>query len=183
MSRIGNQLIAVPDGVKVEIGKTDLKVSGKNGDLSFPIPHGIEAEYDDGARVIRITRGADHKQARAMHGTTRSRVAGMVQGVSAGFLKELKINGVGYQARLQGKQVVLQIGFCHPVEMDIPEGLQVEVPSNTQIKIQGADKQKVGQFAAEIRRIRPPEPYNGKGIMYADERIRRKQGKTFAGGD
>ena len=183
MSRIGMQPIAVPAGVKVDIGKTELKVSGKNGDLAFSIPHGIDAELDDGGKLLRISRTSDSKQVRAMHGTTRSRVAGMVHGVSTGFTKELQIVGVGYQARLQGKQVVLQIGFCHPVEMDIPEGLTVEVPANTVIKVNGADKQKVGQFAAEIRRVRPPEPYNGKGIKYRDEHIRRKQGKTFAGGD
>ena len=183
MSRIGKQPIAIPDGVKIEVGKTDVKVTGKNGNLIFPLPHGIAAEYDDGARQLKISRASDSKQSRAMHGTTRSRVAGMVHGVSAGFVKELQIVGVGYQARLQGEQLVLQIGFCHAVEMDIPEGLTLEVPSNTAIKVGGADKQKVGQFAAEIRRVRPPEPYNGKGIKYRDEHIRRKQGKTFAGGD
>lgn len=183
MSRIGVLPIPVPEGVKVEIGGGEIRFSGPLATLTHPIPQGIEAVYDDGKRVLSVNRKSETKQVRALHGTARSRFASLVKGVKEGFEKSLEIGGVGYQARLEGKSLVLLVGYSHPVKLPIPEGLKVEVPSTTTMKVTGADKQKVGQFAAEIRSVRPPEPYKGKGIRYAGEHIRRKQGKTFAGGE
>lgn len=183
MSRIGVQPIPVPEGVKVEIAPEEIRVTGPLATLTHRIPPGIQAVLDDAGRTLVIRRTGETKQLRALHGMARSRFASLVLGVSKGFRKGLEIGGVGYQARLEGKSLVLQIGFSHPVEMPIPEGLKVEIASPTSVRISGADKQKVGQFAAEVRAIRPPEPYKGKGIRYTGEHVRRKQGKTFAGGE
>jgi large subunit ribosomal protein L6 len=183
MSRIGRQPIPVPEGVKLEIRPDGVTITGPLATITYPIPEGVVAEHDEKARLLSVRRTAETKQIRALHGTSRSRLAGILEGVSKGFEKRLEIGGVGYQARLQGEKLELQVGFSHPVEVDVPEGLKVEVPAANAIKVSGPDKQKVGQFAAEIRSVRPPEPYNAKGIRYAGEHIRRKQGKTFAGGE
>lgn len=183
MSRIGVLPIPVPEGVDVEISKSEIRVKGPLATLSHAIPPGIEASYDEGTRILSVSRNSETKKVRALHGTARSRFASLVHGVKVGFEKGLEIGGVGYQARLEGKNLVLQVGFSHLVNLPIPEGLKVLVPTTTTMKITGADKQKVGQFAAEIRAVRPPEPYKGKGIRYVGEHIRRKQGKTFAGGE
>jgi large subunit ribosomal protein L6 len=183
MSRVGKQPIPIPEGVKVEIRPDQVTIRGPLATISYPMPRGVAVEQDEGGKRLTVSRTSETKQVRALHGTCRSRLAGIVEGVSKGFKKRLEIGGVGYQARLQGEKLVLQVGFSHPVEMDVPEGLKVEVPAQNVIRVVGSDKQKVGQFAAEIRSVRPPEPYNAKGIRYAGEHIRRKQGKTFAGGE
>ena len=167
----------------MELGPTEIRVKGPIATLSHPIPREVKVEYDEGKRTLILRRVHETKRARALHGTARSKIASIVKGVKEGFEKKLEIGGVGYQARLEGGALVLQVGFSHPVRMPIPEGLKVEVPSPTVIQVKGADKQKIGQFAAEVRAVRPPEPYKGKGIRYAGEHIRRKQGKTFAGGE
>lgn len=183
MSRIGVLPITIPEGVELEIRPKEVRVTGPLATLSHPIPDGIEARYDEGSRTLSVRRTVETKHARALHGMARSRLASLVKGVKDGFEKALEIGGVGYQARLEGKTLVLQVGFSHPVALEVPEGLEVKVPSPTTMRVTGADKQKVGQFAAEIRAVRPPEPYKGKGIRYVGEHIRRKQGKTFAGGE
>ncbi len=182
MSRIGNRPIAVPTNVEVKVSGNGVQVKGPNGDLSQPVPDGIEVVLEEGGRELKIKRATDEKRHRALHGLTRALVANMVHGVSTGYAKKLKIIGVGYTAKLQGKELHMQIGFCHPVIMPVPQGLELEVPAATEIIVKGADRQLVGQFAAEIRQVRPPEPYKGKGIRYEDEVVRRKAGKAFVGG-
>lgn len=182
MSRIGRQLIPVSAKVEVKLDGKGIRVKGPLGELTHTVPDGIELDYDESARNIEVKRASDLKQHRALHGLTRALVSNMVTGVDSGYVKRLKIVGVGYSVKLQGKDLVMQIGFCHPVVMPIPQGLELETPAATEINVKGADKQLVGQFAAEIRRVRPPEPYNGKGIRYVDEVVRRKAGKAFVGG-
>ena len=177
MSRIGNKAIALPAGVTVTVKEgNDVTVKGAKGELSANFDSNLSIEVS--ATEVLVKRPNDSKEAKTIHGTTRALLHNMIVGVSEGFKKSLEINGVGYRAQLQGNKLVVSAGYSHTVEMAIPAGLKVELPKNTQIIISGADKQVVGQFAAEIREIRKPEPYKGKGIKYDYEHIRRKEGKT-----
>ncbi len=179
MSRIGRAPIAVPTGVNVKREETRILVEGPKGKLSIVIPPILSVAIDaQQVKVACVDQAANH---RALHGLYRALLANMVQGVANGFSKELEIVGVGYRAQLQGKQLSLSVGFSHPVVVPIPEGLTVEMPKPTQVTVKGADKQLVGQFAANLRRIAPPEPYKGKGIKYVGEVIRRKAGKAATG--
>jgi large subunit ribosomal protein L6 len=178
MSRIGKQPIGIPDGVTIEIAKGEVQVKGPKGTLRCVVPAGIGAKLEDGRLIFE--RPDDSKESRARHGLARALANNMVVGVSSGFSKRLEIEGVGYRADVKGKVLNLLLGFSHPVVMDIPEGLKVAVEGNTKLSIEGADKQMVGQFAADVRSLRPPEPYKGKGIRYDNEHIRRKVGKAGA---
>jgi large subunit ribosomal protein L6 len=171
--------IAVPAGVEVKIDGSTVTVKGPKGTLTRTVSSNITVTLDNG--VITVTRPNDLKENRALHGLTRTLIANMVQGVNEGFKKELEINGIGYRAAKQGKDLVLNIGYSHDVIMPEIDGITVEVPAPNKIIISGPDKQKVGQFAAEVRGKRPPEPYKGKGIKYVDEVIRRKEGKAGKG--
>ena len=175
MSRIGKKPIAIPAGVEVKIDGCAVTVKGPKATLTRDV-HPNMAVKVEGAELI-VERPNDQKQNRALHGLTRSLLANMVEGVSNGFSKVLEVNGVGYRAAVQGNKLNLTVGYSHPVEMELPEGLSAEVNGN-KITISGADKQKVGQFAAEVREKRPPEPYKGKGIKYTDEVVRHKEGKA-----
>jgi len=178
MSRIGKEPIELPKEVKVTTEGRICQVQGSKGKLSLTIPEGITAQIEEGSVLIK--RGDDTKQLKSLHGTIRVLVFNMVKGVTEGFKKELEIVGVGYKAQIKGKSLVLNIGFSHLVDMFIPEGLKVTTPSATRVLIEGIDKQKVGEFAAQVRRIYPPEPYKGKGIKYLGEEIRKKLGKALA---
>jgi len=183
MSRIGEQPVSVPSGVKVETGKGLLKAEGPKGKMEQPLHPDMKVEYDQEAGEVRVERPSDSKRHRALHGLTRQLVENAVVGVTEGFRRRLEIVGVGYNARAQGDRVALNLGFSEQVVMEVPDGLTVETPSPTEIIITGCDRQKVGQFAAEVRAKRPPEPYKGKGIRYEDEYVRRKAGKAFVGGE
>ncbi len=176
MSRIGNKIIEVPAGVTITNESNLVTVKGPKGEVNFQFRPEVEIEMNDG--TITVKRKNESKQAKQLHGTTRALIANMINGVVEGYSKELDIIGVGYRAALEGKKLNLSMGFSHPVIIDIPEGLEVEVPKNTKIIIKGIDKQLVGEFAANVRGVRPPEPYKGKGIRYVDEYVRRKEGKT-----
>lgn len=177
MSRIGRMPVVIPDGVKVEIKGSHVNVKGPKGELAHTFPASMEISIKDGE--IRVERPSDERHHRALHGMTRSLINNMVVGVSDGFEKILEINGVGYRAEIRGKSLVLHVGYSHEVVIDPPEGITFEVDTRTrQIKVMGYDKQVVGQTAAVIRKVRPPEPYKGKGIKYLDEYIRRKAGKA-----
>ena len=178
MSRIGKQPIGIPDGVTIEVANGEVQAKGPKGTLRCVVPAGIGAKVEDGKLIF--DRPDDKKESRARHGLARALANNMVSGVSSGFSKRLEIEGVGYRADVKGKVLNLLIGFSHLVKMDIPEGLKVSVEGNTKLQIEGADKQLVGQFAADVRSLRPPEPYKGKGIRYHDEHIRRKVGKAGA---
>jgi large subunit ribosomal protein L6 len=178
MSRIGKQPIGIPSGVTVNVANGEIQVKGPKGTLSGAVPGGIAAKVE-GDELI-LVRPDDKKESRAMHGLARALANNMVVGVSTGFSKRLEIEGVGYRADVKGKVLNLLLGFSHPVTMPIPEGLTVKVEANTKLSIEGADKQSVGQFAANVRSLRPPEPYKGKGVRYDDEHIRRKVGKAGA---
>ncbi len=180
MSRIGRKPIAVPAGVDVNIDGTTVTVKGPKGTLARDIRGEISVKLENGE--ITVTRPNDEKENRAYHGLTRTLIANMVEGVSNGYKKELEINGVGYRAVKQGSDLVLNIGYSHQVIMAEVDGITVDVPAPNKIVVSGPDKQKVGQFASEIRGKRPPEPYQGKGIKYAGEIIRRKEGKAGKGG-
>jgi large subunit ribosomal protein L6 len=180
MSRIGKQPVAITGGAKVRLEGRSIHVEGPKGKLSWEIPGAITASMDAGGAAVSVARQSNAKPHRALHGLSRALIANMVRGVTTGFGKRLEIVGVGYNAKVEGKNLRLQIGFCHPVLLPIPTGLKVETPQPTKISVEGADKQLVGQFAANVRRIRPPEPYNGKGIRYEDEVVRRKVGKSIA---
>ncbi len=177
MSRIGNKAIAIPQGVTVTVTEgNNVTVKGPKGELTSQFNN--ELEISVSATEVLVKRPNDTKLMKTMHGTTRALLHNMVVGVSEGFKKQLEINGVGYRAQLQGNKLIVSAGYSHTVDMEIPADLKVELPKNTVIIISGIDKQKVGQFAAEIREIRKPEPYKGKGIKYSNEVIRRKEGKT-----
>ncbi len=180
MSRIGRMPIAVPAGVDVKIDGSTVTVKGPKGTLTRTVSSNIKVELDNG--VITVTRPDDSRENRSLHGLTRTLIANMVIGVNEGYKKELEINGVGYRAEKQGKELVLNVGYSHRVAMSENEDISIEVPAPNKIVISGPDKQKVGQFAAEVRGKRPPEPYKGKGIKYVDEVIRRKEGKAGKGG-
>ncbi len=178
MSRIGRLPVPVPDGVQVEIDGSHVRVKGPKGELAHTFPAAMKITYVPEEKVIKVERPSDERQHRAWHGMTRALINNMVIGVSQGFEKVLEIQGVGYRAELKGRNLVLHVGYSHPVEIEAPEGIEFVVEGNTRIRVKGYDKQKVGQVAAEIRKVRPPEPYKGKGIRYAGEQIRRKAGKT-----
>ena len=178
MSRIGRAPIAIPAGVEVVVDGSTVTVKGAKGTLSRTMNSNITITKD--GDTIVVTRPNDQKENRSLHGLTRTLIANMIEGVSNGYKKELEINGIGYRAEVKGSTLVMKIGFSHDVIMDAPEGVSVEVNGN-KVTVSGADKQKVGQFAAEIREKRPPEPYKGKGIKYVDEYIRRKEGKAGKG--
>jgi large subunit ribosomal protein L6 len=180
MSRIGKKPVVVPSGVKVAIADKTVRVEGPKGKLSWELPGPISATLTGGE--VRFDRADDERHTRALHGLSRSLVANMVEGVSKGFERRLEIVGVGYNAKLDGRDLQLQVGFARPAVKRVPEGLEIELPNPTHIVIRGADKRDVGQFAAEVRKIRPPEPYKGKGIRYEGEQIRRKAGKAFQSG-
>jgi len=182
MSRIGKQPVAVPAGVKIRVSEGNVFVKGPKGKLEMAPHRNIRVEFDENGKVVRVTRPDDERQNRALHGLTRSLIQNMVEGVTRGYEKRLKIEGIGYQARMDKKAVVLTVGYANSVEMTPPEGVTVELTDPTTIVIRGADKQKVGQFAAEVRHVRPPEPYKGKGIRYEGEQVRRKEGKSFTSG-
>jgi len=179
MSRVGKVPVKIPDGVKVAMNDRNIVVEAGKGKLEQWIDPAINVTVDTDANEIRFERASDERKARGLHGLYRVLVSNMVEGLTKGFEKKLTIIGVGYGAQLKGKSLVLQIGFCHPVDMPIPDGLELEIPNPTSIHVKGADKQLVGQFAAEIRRVRPPEPYKGKGIRYEGEMVRRKVGKSL----
>lgn len=181
MSRIGNKPVALPSGVKVTVKDRQVTVESGPKKLSMRHRPEVAVTVDDAAKQVVVKRKDDSRAARAMHGLTRALINNMVTGVTAGFTRELEVNGVGWTARVQGKKVALNIGYADVREVEIPAGVTVEVAAN-RIKISGADKHAVGQLAANIRAHRPPEPYNAKGIKYAEEVIIRKQGKAFAGG-
>lgn len=176
MSRIGKQPIEISEGVEVELNGNTITVKGKNGELTRDLNPLLDVVIED--NEITVNRRNDSKQSRMLHGTTRSVISNMVEGVSGGFSKKLQIVGVGYRAQLQGSKLVLSLGLSHPVEFETPEGLELEVPTNTEIIIKGADKEAVGALAANIRAVRSPEPYKGKGVRYEGEFVRRKEGKT-----
>lgn len=177
MSRIGNKVINLPAGVTVTVAEGNLvTVKGPKGELTNKFNSELEISVE--ATQVVVKRPNDTKEIKTLHGTTRALLNNMIVGVSEGFKKQLEINGVGYRAQLQGNTLVVSAGYSHNVEMPVPAGLKVELPKNTVVIISGIDKQAVGQYAAEIRDIRKPEPYKGKGIKYSDEVIRRKEGKS-----
>ncbi|MQA76372.1 MAG: 50S ribosomal protein L6 [Solirubrobacterales bacterium] len=175
MSRIGRQPISVPEGVTVSVGPGRVTVNGPRGELEQGVSTRMEIVQENGALVV--SRPTDRGEDRALHGLTRSLVANMVEGVTEGFEKQLAIQGVGYRAKLQGKSLELSVGYSHAVSIPAPDGIEFDVPQPTQVIVRGIDKQLVGETAARIRRVRPPEPYKGKGIRYSDEQVRRKVGK------
>jgi large subunit ribosomal protein L6 len=177
MSRIGKNPITVPSGVDVTVAERTITVKGPKGTLSREIPGVITVRQEDGSLLVE--RPDDERQNRAQHGLTRTLVANMVQGVTEGFVKELEIIGIGYRAAAQGSNALeLALGFSHPVRVSAPEGIEFETPQPTRIVVRGIDKEKVGQVAADIRKIRKPEPYKGKGVRYLGEHVQRKAGKT-----
>ncbi len=177
MSRIGNKAVEIPDKVKVSIGNDGaVAVEGPKGKLNWKLPRDISAKIDNNR--IMVARAAETRSVKALHGLSRSLVHNMVQGVSQGFSKQLEIEGVGFKAAVQGSTLNLSLGFSHPILFPIPKDIKITVTDATKIDIQGADKKMVGQVAADIRRFYPPEPYKGKGVRYAGEQIRRKEGKT-----
>jgi large subunit ribosomal protein L6 len=176
MSRIGKQPVAIPSGVTVQVDGRDVRVKGPKGEVANRIPAEITARVDDGQ--VLVERAGDAPRDKAMHGLARSLVANMVAGVTEGFTKRLEIVGVGYRAEASGETVRLNLGYSHPIQYPVPKGIEVKTPSPTVIEVSGADRQVVGQVAAELRGLRPTEPYKGKGIKYEGEHVRRKAGKT-----
>jgi len=175
MSRIANQPVVLPKGVEIKQAAGEIVVKGPKGELSMPVNSDIAINIEEGQLTFAAKSGS--RFAHAMSGTTRSLVNNMVTGVSDGFERKLELVGVGYRAKAQGKKLNLTLGFSHPVDHDVPEGITIETPSQTEILIKGIDKQKVGQVAADIRSYRPPEPYKGKGVRYSDEHVVRKEAK------
>jgi len=190
MSRIGKKPIEVPSNVKVSISNRVVAVEGPKGKLSFTHRRELSVEFDQGSRQIVVTRSDDSRTSRSLHGLTRALIANMIHGVAEGYSRTLEIYGTGYGVKMQGKNVAVNVGFANIVEFDVPAGLQVNIEtpqsrSDTQpavFTINGADKQVVGDLAARIRKVKPPEPYKGKGIRYKGEHVRRKTGKALAGG-
>ena len=176
MSRVGKQPIPVPSGVEVEIDGQRVSVKGPKGVLDRVFPEEVTFALEDGE--VRVERPADDRRSRAMHGLSRALLANMVTGVSEGYRRELQLVGVGYRAALKGQDLELQVGFSHPVSIAPPDGVAFEVPEPTKVIVSGIDKERVGQASADIRKVRPPEPYKGKGIRYVDEYVRRKAGKA-----
>jgi large subunit ribosomal protein L6 len=176
MSRIGNKPVDVPQGVDVRIDGSVVTVKGSKGELARTFHERIAFDLEDGA--VNVTRPDDGRESRALHGLSRALLANMVAGVSDGFRKELEIHGVGYRATLKGSDIELLVGFSHPVIVEAPDGITFEVPEPTRIAVSGIDKEQVGQIAANLRKVRPPEPYKGKGIRYVGEYVRRKAGKA-----
>ena len=189
MSRIGKKTIPLPQGVKVSVGKGLVRAEGPKGKLQLPIIDGITVKVNDGKELAVLISGEENRMMRAMHGTTRALLANMVRGVSTGFTKVLQLWGIGYNAEVKGRVVSLNVGFCHRIDLPIPEGLDVKTERISiegtnvwKISVSGIDRQAVGQLAADIRATRPPEPYKGKGIRYEGEHIIRKAGKSFQSG-
>ena len=176
MSRIGKQPIAIPPKGKVEVKGQQVSVEGPKGKLNWKLPREISAKVEN--NHVSLARGAETRSVRALHGLSRALVSNMVQGVSEGFSKNLEIEGVGFKAAVQGSNLNLSLGFSHPILFPIPKEIKITVTDQTKIMVQGIDKKLVGQVAADIRRFYPPEPYKGKGVRYAGEQIRRKEGKT-----
>ena len=176
MSRIGNKIIPVPSGVKIQIKSDAIAVEGPKGKMNVAVPRGISFEQKDGTLVAK----RDTEQHRALHGLARALVANAVTGVTTGFKKDLDIVGVGYRAEVKGKNVVLALGYSHPIEFPIPEGIQISIEKQTHMAVSGADKNKVGQVAANLRALRPPDPYKQKGIRITGERLKKKAGKAGA---
>jgi len=177
MSRIGNKSITLPDKVKLSVGdRGEIKVEGPKGKLEWSLPREIGIDVSE--QNVKVLRKKETRQVRALHGLSRSLVSNMVIGVSEGFTRDLEIHGVGFKAAVQGKELNLSLGYSHPVLFSIPEGIKITVTENTKIKVEGIDKQVVGQAAADIRAYYPPEPYKGKGVRYVGEHIVRKEGKT-----
>jgi len=190
MSRIGKQPVPIPSGVTVAVQNRTVRVEGPKGKLAWEFPFGISVTVDKAAGQVRVERADDQRRQKAMHGLTRALIANMVEGVTKGYERGLELYGTGYSVQQQGKRLVFQCGLAHPVEKEIPAGIEVEIQvPNTRgndtparFIVRGCDKQLVGEFAAEIRHLRPAEPYLGKGFRYLGEQIRRKAGKTFVGG-
>ncbi|ERK58050.1 ribosomal protein L6 [Gemella bergeri ATCC 700627] len=176
MSRIGNKVITIPAGVEVNIADNFATVKGPKGELKQQFDK--EITFNIEGNEITVVRPSDSKRHRTIHGTTRAILANMVEGVSTGFKKELELIGVGYRAQMQGKKLVLSVGYSHPVEFEEIDGIKLGVEGNTKVSIEGINKEVVGQYAAKVRAVRPPEPYKGKGIRYVGEYVRRKEGKT-----
>lgn len=176
MSRIGNKVITIPAGVEVNINDNFATVKGPKGELKQQFDKDMAFNIE--GNEITVVRPSDSKRHRTVHGTTRAILANMIEGVSAGFKKELELIGVGYRAQMQGKKLVLSVGYSHPVEFEEIEGIKLGVEGNTKVSIEGINKEVVGQYAAKVRAVRPPEPYKGKGIRYVGEYVRRKEGKT-----
>ena len=176
MSRIGNKVITIPAGVEVNIDDNFATVKGPKGELKQQFDKDMTFNIE--GNEITVVRPSDSKRHRTVHGTTRAILANMIEGVSAGFKKELELIGVGYRAQMQGKKLVLSVGYSHPVEFEEIEGIKLGVEGNTKVSIEGINKEVVGQYAAKVRAVRPPEPYKGKGIRYVGEYVRRKEGKT-----
>lgn len=182
-----NKPVQVPQGLEVEAQPAHLRLRGPVGELTLDIAQELEMQYNQSARVLTVSRRRNDRRSRSLHGLYRSLIANMVEGVSKGFQKALEVHGTGYSVEIRGRNLVLQVGFCHEVVFEIPEGIDVEVqqraaqPDNpAKFTLRGADKARLGQFAAGVRAARPPEPYKGKGIRYAGEQVRRKEGKAFA---
>ncbi len=180
MSRIGKKPVPIASGVKVAVQDHHVKVEGPKGKLELTVHPLITVKYDDGKKELIVTRPDDQRQTKALHGLTRSLLANMVQGAAQGYQKTLEIQGVGYKAELKGKSLVLSVGYANTISVSVPTGLLVKVEAN-KIHVAGPDKQLVGQFASDVRRVRKPEPYKGKGIRYEGEVVKIKAGKAFAG--
>ena len=180
MSRVGKKPIVLPSGVKVSISDTEIEVQGPKGKLNTPVPPGISFSLENGELLCK--RSSDARQQRAFHGLARALAGNAVKGVSEGFSRDLDIVGVGYRAQVEGRKVVFSLGFSHPVEFPIPEGIEVKVDKQTRVTVSGIDRQQVGQVAAEIRRLRRPDPYKQKGIRYVGEVLKKKAGKAGATG-
>ena len=180
MSRVGKTPIELPSGVEVSVANEVVSVKGPKGDLTETIDARITTTVDDG--VVTLSRVDDERQTRALHGLSRALVNNMVVGVTQGYQKDLELVGVGYRAALKGNTLELQVGFSHPVTVEAPDGIEFEVPENTKVTVRGIDKQQVGQVAANVRAVRKPEPYKGKGIRYVGEHVRRKAGKAGVAG-